>query len=171
MSQDVQVHTFEDRVEKTHVSRYLFTQELIGYANCHWISPKILGVDMASKTIVIERCVPLTQLPPNLDHARQAWDRLQQLHESGWNHRDCSVLNMVLHPTRGVLLIDWETVWQVPDVTNSLSYDLHGASYTDVPADWVPIWVQPEGIWWGAGRPHDPGRWWGVDFSKHNPVR
>lgn len=153
-----------DYVIKRHESKFLFIQELIGYTNCHWAAPKLLGVDVEKLELRVERCTPLIEIPPNPSHAKDAWDKLQALHDSGWNHRDAAALNMVLHPTRGVLLIDWETVYEVPCVEDSLSFDLYGATNTYVDPEWVAEHLRPDGVWWHSGRPHDPGVWWGVDF-------
>lgn len=152
-----------DFVTKRHGSRFLFTQELIGYANCYWVAPRLLGMDPERLELYVERCVPLVEVDPDPTHARDAWDKLLRLHETGWNHRDASVWNMVLHPSRGVLLIDWETVYEVPCIRNSKSYDLYGAASTCVDPEWVTPSMRPEGVWWGSGRPRDPGVWWGVE--------
>ena len=149
-------------VIKTHKDRGRFTSELIGYANCYWAAPELLSVDMRRMQLTIEKCVPIDQIPKDRQHAFQARQLLANLHESGWNHRDCAVINMVMHENRGILLIDWETVWLVPDPENQLSCDLYGALAAGFDQNQIPIKQRPNGVWWGSGRASDPGVYWGV---------
>lgn len=158
-----EVTILDSVVIKRHRTRNRFTDELIGYANCYWAAPKLFHVDVENMVLCIERCVPLYEVPKDPRHAEQARELLAKLHYSGWNHCDCSLLNMVLHPERGILLIDWETVWKVPgDPRDSLSYDLFGAHKSKYPPQNVPKLQQPEGVWWGSKRLFDPVVYWGT---------
>lgn len=153
------IDILDDVVVKTHKDRDRFTNELVGYAQCHWAAPRLVRVDVANMVLVIEKCKPMTQVSKKRAHAIQARKLLEDLHSSGWNHRDCAVENMVLHKTRGVLLIDWETAWCVPD-TEAPSCDLYGALAAGFDQESIPIKQRPNGVWWGSGRETDPGVWW-----------
>lgn len=155
------VTILSDTVVKTHHDRDRFTNELIGYTNNYWAAPRVVDVDLENMVLVTEKCVPLDKIPPDLEHRNQLRRLLEDLHSSGWNHRDCAILNAVLHPKRGVLLIDWESCWKIPEAGAGLSYDLFGARASGYPGSDIPLDQMPDGVWWGGKRWCDPLVWWG----------
>jgi hypothetical protein len=120
--------------------------ELAAYRKVPWACPKLY--DASDLSITIETLPRPTQPDPE-----GLWRLLEAIHQAGVNHRDVHSANLVVHRTRGLLLIDWE--WACFNV-RTLSYDLAG------PASGV---VQPEGqggqpMWWGADHKKALGRRW-----------
>lgn len=148
-----------DRVIKRYppLIRHRLDVEVAAYRACAWAAPRLLWV--TPQAICMERCTPLLDAPRNPDHAVQLHALLVKLHATGWAHRDVSAPNIVLHPTRGVLLIDWETAGRC-DPTRP-SYDLHGAAAAGFPDKLLPLHQRPDGVWWGGPGYDAPAKYWG----------
>src|SRR5699024_11759627 len=108
--------------------------------------------------IEMERLTPILDL--GSDRSRKYRDPLRRLlsrlHESGWWHCDVDLVNVVVHPARGPLLIDWENL---REAEGSISYDLYGADTAGV----EPAWGGHGGSggWWDSLSPTSPGNYWG----------
>ena len=117
-----------------------------------WATPALLNYGPG--WIEIERCTPILDL--DRDTARSYRDSLRNLlnsiHEVGFWHRDTILRNVVVHPQRGVLLIDWENA---TPATSNVSYDLYGARAAGVESAHPDR--GPDGIWWGAPEDLSPG--------------
>lgn len=140
--------------------RHRLATEVAAYRACGWAAPRMLWA--TGEAICVERCTPLTKAPRDPLHAAELRQLLRCLHATGWNHRDVNVSNLVLHPVRGVLLIDWETAGPA----GPSSYDLHGASAAGFPAVELPPHQRPDGVWWGGPGPLAPSIYWG-DMGAH----
>lgn len=148
-----------DRVIKRYPAmiRHRLDVEVAAYRACAWAAPALLWV--TPDAICMERCTPLLDAPRDPAHAAQLRSLLERLHASGWAHRDVSAPNIVVHPERGVLLIDWETAGRC-DPTRP-SYDLHGAAAAGFPAELLPLHQRPDGVWWGGPGYDAPAKYWG----------
>lgn len=136
--------------------RHRLRNEIAAYRAVPWAAPKLLWA--THDAICMQRLRPVIGYPPQIAHARQLRALLLRLHEAGWNHRDVAVSNVVVHPRRGVLLIDWETSGPVDPARPS--YDLHGAWAAGVPLGDIPRHQRPDGVWWGYDGPHAPATFW-----------
>lgn len=137
--------------------RHRLADEIAAYRSCAWAAPRLLWA--TKEAICVERCTPMLDIPPEAAHALALRELLEKLHAQGWNHRDVSVANTVLHPRRGVLLIDWECAGPVDPLSSS--YDLLGAAAAGYPEDLIPPHQRPNGVWWGGPGLHAPANHWG----------
>ena len=152
--------TFEPgRVIKRYPAliRHRLDVEVAAYRACGWAAPRLLWV--TPDAVCVERCTSLLDVPRDPAHAHQLRDLLERLHASGWAHRDVSAPNIVTHPSRGVLLIDWETAG--PADPTRPSYDLHGAAAAGFPEGLLPPHQRPHGVWWGGPGNDAPANYWG----------
>ena len=137
------------------VQRY--ENEVFAYTELSWATPKLDGHNPL--WLEAERLTPLTDIPPqySVKYRQPLRALLQRLHDSGWWHRDVSVDNVVIHPVRGPLLIDWE--WLTP-ATSNVSYDLYGAkiAQSDNPFPIEGDDTEEGAHWWSGSRA--PGHWW-----------
>ena len=134
--------------------RYNF--ELYAYQFLSWATPELFC--HGEFWIEMERLTPILDLGP--DRSRKYRDPLRRLlsrlHETGWWHCDVDLVNVVVHPVRGPLLIDWENL---REAEGSISYDLYGADTAGV----EPAWGGHggSGVWWNSLSPTSPGNYWG----------
>jgi hypothetical protein len=129
--------------------------EVYAYLRVPWAAPRLLWA--TDDTICVERCTPILDVPKDPGHALQLRALLERIHDAGVNHCDVAVSNVVRHPARGVLLIDWEVSIRAGQ---ALSYDLHGAAAAGL--SWRPPEHQrPDGVWWGGPSDLAPARYWG----------
>lgn len=138
----------------TDRERYNF--ELYAYQSLSWATPELFC--HGEFWIEMERLTPILDLGP--DRSRKYRDPLRRLlsrlHESGWWHCDTDLLNVVVHPVRGPLLIDWETL---REAEGPISYDLYGADTAGVEP--TPVGHSGSDVWWNGPSPTSPGNYWG----------
>lgn len=138
--------------------RHHLDREVAAYQALPWAAPKLLW--HTDSEICVERCTPITDLPPDPADAVALRRLLGRVHEAGWVHGDVSLINVVKHPTRGPLLIDWETAG--PADTSQPSYDLFGAEASGCPQVRIPPHQRSHGVWWGGPSQRSPLAWWGL---------
>ena len=130
-------------------------REWFAYRELDFATPKLLCGN--PRWIEMERLTPIMDLGP--DRSRKYMKPLRELvqavHEAGWWHGDIALVNVVVHPVRGPLLIDWENM---RPAVGSVSYDLYGAAAAGV----EPFWKVPGGVgvWWGGPWEFCPGSYW-----------
>lgn len=129
--------------------------EITAYTQLGWAAPKLLCSN--PYWLEMERCTPILDLTrdQSTKYRQPLRDLLQAIHDAGYWHRDISLVNVVIHPARGPLLIDWENL---TPATGSISYDLYGARLAGV----EPAWDAPggNGVWWGGPWDTCPGLYW-----------
>ena len=125
-------------VVKKHADPVRFAEELRFYLLVPWAAPELhdFGPDWLEIEHVRGRRPEAADKP-----ALRAL--LDALHTEGVNHRDAHTKNVVMHPSRGPLLIDWEFATDKPGV---LSYDLHGPQ----PSCRQPAEQGGPPMWWDA---------------------
>lgn len=137
----------------THRDRYY--REVEAYEKIPWATPKMEV--HGEFWIEMERLTPILDLDyeQTLKYEKPLRDLLQRVHDAGYWHGDCALVNVVIHPVRGPLLIDWENL---RPASGDVSYDLYGATL----AGTEPFWDVPggEGVWWGGPWDMSPGRYW-----------
>lgn len=133
-----------------------YNKEIAAYTALSWATPKLLW--HGEHWLEMERLTPILELPAAtaLKYRAPLRDLLQRVHQAGWWHGDCDLVNVVIHPTRGVLLVDWENA--CPS-TGGISYDLYGARAAGI----EPIWAGKglDGVYWGSGSLTSPKNYWG----------
>lgn len=132
-----------------------FEREVFAYTELSEFVPRLIahGYDW----ILVEGCTPLLSLHPrdSLKYRDDIYDLLKRFHERGYWHRDACVINIVIHPERGPLLIDFE---HMVEATSNVSYDLCGAAASGSEPAWGQDW---DGVWWGSeDTVWSPKRWW-----------
>lgn len=131
-------------------------REVEAYQAMPWATPRL---DCYGEGwLETERCTPILELLPEqtLKYREPLRDLVKKVNTAGWWHCDISLENVVIHPVRGVLLIDWEMATRAK---SEVSYDLYGARAAGVSDDvWEPH--QPDGVWWGGPWPLCPGPYW-----------
>lgn len=134
-----------------------FRNELYFYRHYPRFCPELLMYDETNRILVIEKCYPIIEVPNSIMYKQPLWDLLELFHKSGANHRDISLVNVVVHNTRGVLLIDFE---HATEKIGTKSIDLFGCIEAGVKNE-IGDCYGPNGIWW-HGTHHDctPGRFW-----------
>lgn len=132
-----------------------YWKEITAYTEIPWATPTLLY--HGEHWIETERLTPVLDLPPatSLKYRAPLRDLLQRVHDAGWWHGDCSLVNVVIHPTRGPLLIDWENLMPAD---GPISLDLYGARAAGRKAPW-PV-AGGDGVWWGGPWDNCPGRYW-----------
>lgn len=118
-----------------------------------WAAPELVG--RFGSTLIMETLAPARDLvgEPPVAELRAL---LERLHAAGVYHRDVSLPNVVLHPVRGPLLVDWELATRG---RGRASYDLEGPSRSGIA---VPPEHRTQGAqWWGAGKRDSMGAVWG----------
>lgn len=129
-----------------------YFRELKAYTELEWATPKLLVHN--EYWLEVERLTPILDLGPDRSrkYAQPLRELLQAVHEAGWWHRDTALTNVVVHPARGPLLIDWE--W-LTEASGSVSYDL----YSHAAAGVDPAWSDWSASWWTGGK-YAPGKYW-----------
>jgi len=137
--------------------RTRYYKELRAYTELDWATPKLLCHN--EYWIEVERLTPILSMTreQSRKYREPLRELLQAIHDAGWWHCDCTLTNVVVHPVRGPLLIDWENL---TPANGPVSYDLYGAKAAGHPQAW-PDDSDGNGVWWGRGRETDPGRYWG----------
>lgn len=130
------------------------------YQELPWATPRL---DCYGEGwLEMEKCTPILDLLPeqSVKYREPLRDLLRRVHEAGWWHMDVCLRNVVIHPVRGVLLIDWEGATRA---TSNISPDLYGARAAQIPLEdvWEP--QRPDGVWWGGPWDDCPGRYWPED--------
>jgi len=130
-------------------------REVLAYKELSWACPKLLSYE--DRVLEIERCVPITDLSPaeSLKYRDDLWYLLEGIHKAGWWHCDANLINVVVHYTRGVLLIDWENLRRR---TSDVSYDLYGAVKANAQVEYEPH--RPDGVHWNSGTDTSPANFW-----------
>jgi hypothetical protein len=148
--------------------RHLFEKELMLYNELSFACPKLL--DAYGNTLVIERCAPILDVDYNIRYKDQLWNLLGEIHTAGWWHADIALRNVVVHPERGVLLIDWESAIKA---TSDVSYDQWGAVAAGYPEHKINrINTRPTGIYWFFDWNECPNKYWTKNGnSLHNTIR
>ncbi|QBJ00918.1 hypothetical protein Henu3_gp90 [Mycobacterium phage Henu3 PeY-2017] len=142
-------------VHKQFTNQIAWEKELQAYRTMPWATPKL--IDFGPMWIETERCTPILNLHPNWSrrYAEPLWDLLAAIHAAGWWHCDPCLINVVVHPDRGVLLIDFENLTLA---TGDRSYDLYGARAAGVEPAWHG--PGPDGVHWGGPWDTCPGPYW-----------
>lgn len=137
----------------THRDRY--AKELTAYTELDWATPDLKW--HGEFWIEMERLTPILDLAYDQSrrYEKPLRDLLQAVHDAGYWHGDCALVNVVIHPVRGPLLIDWENLMES---AGPVSYDLYGARAAGVESPW-PV-RGGDGVWWGGPWDMCPGRYW-----------
>ena len=131
-------------------------REVWAYQNLSFATPELWWHN--ERWLEMERLTPILELGPERSrkYAGPLRELLQRLHNEGWWHCDVSLVNVVVHPARGPLLIDWENL---RPAEGNVSYDLYGARSAGVPQRWkVP---GDNGVFWGGPWRNCPANYWG----------
>ncbi|QBP31580.1 serine/threonine kinase [Mycobacterium phage Cornucopia] len=149
------VTTHRRTVHKQFAQQGAWQKELDAYHAIPWAAPKLIGY--GPMWIEVERCTPILNLHPEWSrrYAEPLWDMLAALHQAGWWHCDACLINVVVHPDRGVLLIDFE---DLTPASSAVSYDLHGARAAGVEPAWPG--VGSDGVHWNGPWTTCPGPYW-----------
>lgn len=130
-------------------------REVWAYQNLSFATPELKWHN--ERWLEMERLTPLLELPRDLSvkYREPLRELVVAIHEAGWWHCDISLVNVVLHPVRGPLLIDWENL---RERTSDVSYDLYGAG----PAGIEPAWQVEggNGVHWNGPWKNCPGPYW-----------
>lgn len=137
----------------TDRSRYF--KEVTAYTDLDWATPELKW--HGEFWIEVERLTPILEITPSQSkkYEKPLRDLLQAVHEAGYWHGDCDLVNVVLHPVRGPLLIDWENL---SESSGEVSYDLYGASAAGIPELWET--KNGEGVYWSGTSPTCPANYW-----------
>jgi len=143
----------KDYGEKEHER---WEREVFAYQNIPWATPTLDGFN--PRWLEMERLVPLLDLPYDVSvkYRDPLRELLVALHEEGWWHCDVALCNVVIHPVRGPLLIDWKNL---RERTSDVSYDLYGARLAGVTEG-------DNGVWWGGPWDMCPGPYFGDEGLK-----
>lgn len=146
--------------------------EITAYTTLDWATPKLHC--HGEYWLEMERLTPILELA--YDQTRRYRDPLRELvqavHDAGYWHCDIALVNVVIHPVRGPLLIDWENL---RPATGPVSYDLYGARAAGTEVPWpvkdgrgrpLPDDEAGNGIYWRGPWDICPGRYWNVDGSE-----
>lgn len=127
-------------------------REMTAYTTLDWATPRLMY--SGEYWIEMERCTPILELGQDLSRKYRdpLRELLQAVHDAGYWHRDIDLSNVVVHPSRGPLLIDWE--WFC-ESSGPLSYDLWGHEAAGVDPAWSDWSVS-----WNNGGPNIPGKFW-----------
>ena len=134
----------------------LWIREMAAYNLLPWACPELLN--WGERWLETERCVPILDLEWEASRAyiEPLRELIGKINAAGWWHCDVSLVNVVIHYYRGVLLIDWENL---RPASSTISYDLFGARAAGVSQSvWKPH--QPDGVWWGGGWKYHPATYW-----------
>lgn len=130
-------------------------REVFAYTELSWATPTLIVSN--PRWLEMERLTPILALGRDQSrrYEKPLRDLLQALHDAGWWHTDCALVNVVIHPVRGPLLIDWEGM---SPAVGSVSYDLYGASAAGVAPGWEVR--GGDGVSWKGPWDECPGRYW-----------
>lgn len=161
---DIRYQTVLKDFKDADMSRYY--RELKAYTELPWAAPRLIC--HSEFWLETERCTPILDLTRDQSRRYQQPLRalLQRVHDAGWWHGDPCLVNVVIHPSRGPLLIDWENL---RPATGTVSADLYGAGTAGVAPAWNVTNEQgrsvsrQNGVWWGGPWPTCPGPYWSDD--------
>lgn len=130
-------------------------REIFAYTHLPWATPELRWHN--PRWLEMERLLPILDLTPTQSAHYRAPLRalLQRLHDAGWWHCDVALCNVVIHPARGPLLIDWENL---RPAQGGVSYDLYGATAAGVTPRWDV--TGDNGVWWDGPWDTCPGKYW-----------
>lgn len=133
-----------------------WANEMFAYEHLSFATPEILCA--GEYWLEMERLTPILEMTreQSAKYREPLRELLSRIHEAGYWHGDCALLNVVVHPVRGPLLVDWENLMPV---SSDVSYDLYGARAAGVPQPW-PV-EGGDGVWWGGPWDMCPGPYWG----------
>jgi hypothetical protein len=129
-------------------------RELLAYSVVPFATPKLLA--SGDDWIESELCTPILKVPNSRKYLDSLRLLLHQVHDAGWWHGDAALVNVVVHPERGVLLIDWEAL---SPAAADRSYDLYGPRAVGVQPIWTPDGYD-DGVWWNEPWDICPGKYW-----------
>jgi len=134
--------------------REQWQREIFAYTNLDFATPALDG--WGDCWLEMERCAPILELLPeqSVKYRQGLRDLLARLHEAGWWHRDVDLVNVVIHPARGPLLIDFENLTRAE---GPVSYDLYGAQAAGM-TPWPGKGL--DGVHWHGPTDTCPGRYW-----------
>lgn len=151
ISQEVILKTFLPDLRRWYENEVYFYTKYTEFAPC------LIGRNDETLTLVIEKCAPLRELARNIQYREPLRELLQKFHEAGANHRDAAIINVVVHPVRGVLLIDFE---HATENIGPVSMDLYGCTAAGKVNDCQPNQGE-DGVHWNGPHTLCPGlyRW------------
>jgi len=123
----VQVRTLDDVVIKQYKNHTqgaeLFRREYTAHKRLWWATPKVIAA--YGMEFMTERLPSILSIP--VEESRQYKEHLywlvDHIHREGYWHGNIDLQNVVIHPTRGPLLINWEGLTVA---SGAESYDLFG---------------------------------------------
>lgn len=130
-------------------------REWFAYHELEFATPKLLCGN--PRWLEMERLTPIQELGPDASRKYQEPLRelVQAVHDAGWWHGDIALCNVVVHPYRGPLLIDWENM---RPAVSEVSYDLYGAAAAGVDPFWKVKGA--DGVSWRGPWDFCPGPYW-----------
>lgn len=131
----------------------LYHNEKYFYLRYQRYHPRLYWFDDNTRTLCIERCIPIMDIKDNIVYRDRLWQLLSDLHDEGVNHRDVALVNVVVKDDK-VLLIDWESATKN---IGSVSADLYGQDTAGLTHHWD---YGPEGVWWGGPWDICPAMYW-----------
>lgn len=153
-----QINLRYDTVEKIYPrdEALKWGREIEVYTQIPWATPQLMW--WGDCWLEMERCLPILELGPeaSVKYRQPLRDLLQKVHEAGYWHRDIDLVNVVVHPTRGVLIIDWENMCRS---SGDVSYDLYGARTAGVKPAWFGK-KGPDGQFWHGWSKTSPDNYW-----------
>lgn len=134
-----------------------YHKELKAYSELDFATPRLLW--HGEFWIEMERCLPILDIDKkkSRDHIDSLRNLLQKIHDAGYWHCDVDLVNVVVHPIRGVLLIDWENL--MPS-KGDISYDLYGAQLAGVQPAWEGKGI--DGVSWRSESKTSPKNYWNL---------
>lgn len=150
--------TSQEVIIKRFSNKEAYSTEKHCYLFHSRFAPKLISHNDYTNTLVIEKCTPILEVENNIVYKDKLWKLLEELHKDGRNHRDVSLINVVIKDGEP-LLIDWEA--SAPSNPAMKSYDLYGAieSGITIPDEWIELYGE-NGIWWGGPWDNCPGKYW-----------
>lgn len=138
-----------------HTDRSRYFKEITAYTELEWATPKLMY--HGEFWLEMERLTPILELTPEQSkkYMKPLKELLQSVHDAGYWHGDCDLVNVVIHPVRGPLLIDWENL---SESHGDVSYDLYGASAAGIHELWRT--KHGEGVYWSGISPTCPENYW-----------
>lgn len=135
--------------------RVRYHREVEAYTAMPWATPRLIVHN--EFWIEMERLTPILDVSyeQSAKYREPLRKLLQRVHDAGYWHGDVALCNVVIHPVRGPLLIDWENLMPA---SGAVSYDLYGARAAGTESPW-PV-KGGDGVWWGGPWEMCPGRYW-----------
>lgn len=152
----------KDYLHHPEAGQARWANEIRAYTELDWATPKLHC--SGEWWLETERLTPILDLAydQTLRYRNPLRDLVQAVHDAGWWHCDIALINVVVHPVRGPLLIDWEGM---TPATGPVSYDLYGARAAGVEQSW-PV-KGGDGVSWMGPWEMCPGRYWNINGSEY----